>query len=121
VHPLLSDADPSSPTWNIWPIYAYFIDQDSGDTLSETARDHLGLLQQQMIKMETMLDDKRYLRVDHSRDATEEVHANQLIADTLDLLDVPPTFTIDVMENLPVLHTPKAVLAQDKLACTEAP
>jgi signal transduction histidine kinase len=63
--------------------------------------------------MEAMIDGiLEYSRVGRVRQRAETVDVAALLAEVIDLLDVPPTFTVDVMAGMPVIFGERLRLQQ---------
>jgi signal transduction histidine kinase len=90
---------------------ASWLDEDVGDTLPATSREHLSKLRLRVQRMEHLLEDLlTYSRVGRRDRAQEEINVNDLLQNIVDLLAPPPGFTVTVAPAIPLVHTPRAPL-----------
>jgi PAS domain S-box-containing protein len=92
---------------------AQWLAEDLEGTLPDDSERHLRLLRQRVQRMERLLDDLlKYSRAGRMRYDIREVDSEALVRDIVDLLDVPPAFTIDVADEMPTLQATRVPLEQ---------
>jgi PAS domain S-box-containing protein len=85
--------------------------EDAGETLSAASQEHLTKILNRARRMERLLDDLlAYSRVGRIRYEAEPVKVADLVADILETLNPPPTFTFELREPLPTLYTERVPL-----------
>ena len=103
---------------------ARWIEEDSGESLTEKVRAHLAMLRRRITKMERLIDDLlAYARAGSGTNRTttekadplgtsncEVVDTKLLVAEVVELLAPPAGMEIVVEDNLPALETPRAPL-----------
>jgi signal transduction histidine kinase len=106
----IASHDLRSPLRNIEHL-SQWIMEDLGDTLTDRSREHLGLLRQRIGRMDRLLNDLlQYSRAGRKESRPAAVDTRALIGDVVEILHLPPQFTVHVDENLPTLHTPPTAL-----------
>ena len=71
------------------------------------------LLRGRVHRMDAMIDGiLEYSRVGRVRQKAETIHVAKLLAEVIDLLDVPPSFTVDVQAGMPVIFGERVRLQQ---------
>ena len=81
-----------------------WIEEDMGESFPPEAHRQMELLRGRVNRMEAMIDGiLEYSRVGRVRQKAETVDVAQLLAEVIDLLDVPPSFTVDVQAGMPVI------------------
>ena len=104
--------DLKAPLRNIDSL-AQWLAEDLGDDLPEDSQRHLGLLRQRVQRMERLLDDLlTYSRAGRYTYAVDAVDSGTLVREVVEMLDVPPSFSIDVASELPVLRAAQVPLRQ---------
>ena len=79
-----------------------WIEEDLGDDLNEETVENLGLLRGRARRMERLLDDLLdYARINRLEDARyhQPISGENLMAEVLDLLEIPPDFRITVSKS----------------------
>jgi signal transduction histidine kinase len=90
-----------------------WIEEDVGESFPPEAHRQMELLRGRVNRMEAMIDGiLEYSRVGRVRQRAETVDVAALLAEVIDLLDVPPTFTVDVMAGMPVIFGERLRLQQ---------
>jgi PAS domain S-box-containing protein len=85
---------------------ATWIAQDARDALPEDSRRHLDLLQGRVQRLEQLLESLLvYSRAGRTTGLAERVDTAALVQGIVELLDFPPSFTVEVEEPLPTLTT----------------
>jgi signal transduction histidine kinase len=90
-----------------------WIEEDLGESFPPEAHRQMELLRGRVHRMEAMIDGiLEYSRVGRVRQKAETVDVAQLLAEVIDLLDVPPSFTVDVQAGMPVIFGERLHLQQ---------
>jgi signal transduction histidine kinase len=90
-----------------------WIEEDLGDSFPPEAHKQMELLRGRVNRMEAMIDGiLEYSRVGRVRQKVEEVDVASLLAEVIDLLDVPASFTVDVAAGMPVISAEQLPLQQ---------
>lgn len=90
-----------------------WIEEDMGERFTPEAHQQMELLRGRVHRMEALIDGiLEYSRIGRVRAEPEEVDVAALLAEVIDLLDVPPQFTIEVAPNMPTLMGEKLRLQQ---------
>jgi PAS domain S-box-containing protein len=90
-----------------------WIEEDLAGALTDADRGQMNLLRSRIYRMQSTIDGLLdYARVGHMDDLNEPVDVAQLLAETIDTLAPPPTFTISIAQNLPTIYTKRVLLAQ---------
>jgi PAS domain S-box-containing protein len=104
--------DLKAPLRGISNLSQWIEDDLEGSLLSET-RSQMTLLRSRVNRMANTVDGLLdYARVGHAGDAIELVSVTELLAETIDSLAPPPTFTIVVAPHLPTLKANRLLLSQ---------
>ncbi|MEZ4682693.1 MAG: PAS domain S-box protein [Caldilineaceae bacterium] len=83
-----------------------WIVEDAGATLPPSSQQHLDTLRGRVHRMEQLLEDLLlYSRVGRQPTRVELVNSSKLIAELIDLLNVPAAFTINVDTAMPTFET----------------
>jgi signal transduction histidine kinase len=81
-----------------------WIEEDMGESFTPDAHRQMELLRGRVSRMEAMIDGiLEYSRVGRVRQKVERVDVAGLLAEVIELLDVPTTFTVDVHAGMPVI------------------
>jgi signal transduction histidine kinase len=81
-----------------------WIEEDMAESFTPEAHRQMELLRGRVSRMEAMIDGiLEYSRVGRVRQKVERVDVAALLAEAIELLDVPPTFTVDVHAGMPVI------------------
>ncbi|AFY94869.1 PAS domain-containing protein [Chamaesiphon minutus] len=92
---------------------AEWIEEDIKDRLCEDERQQFELLRQRVYRMSALIDGLlRYSRLGREDLATETVDVTQLIAETIDSLDPPVGFEIEMVSPLPTITAKRILLGQ---------
>lgn len=92
---------------------AQWIEEDLDPLLTGETRRHMELLRGRVQRMEALIDGLlQFSRVGRERVVSEPVDVGQLVADVIDLLAPPASFTIEVAPDLPTLLAPRLPLHQ---------
>jgi chemotaxis family two-component system sensor kinase Cph1 len=87
--------------------------EEDAETLSESARDHLGLLRSRVQRMETLLRDLlAYARAGRADQSDEMVALTELAREVVDELERPEVFRIEIDEPLPSLRIARVGVRQ---------
>ncbi len=90
-----------------------WIEDDLEGQLTADTRSQMNLLRSRINRMAATIDGLlEYARIGRSEDAIEPVAMARLLADVIDSLAPPPTFTIDLPTELPTLSTKRLPLFQ---------
>ncbi len=92
-------------------LLAQWISEDSAPVLSPKSLQHLEKLNGRVKRMEHLLDDLlAYSRAGRVRQPPEQVDTHALVQETVDLLNLPPGFVVDLPQSMPVLITERVPL-----------
>jgi signal transduction histidine kinase len=90
-----------------------WIEEDVGASFPPEAHRQMELLRGRVNRMEAMIDGiLEYSRIGRVRQRAETIDVAVLLAEVIDLLDVPSTFTVDVMAGMPVIFGERLRLQQ---------
>jgi signal transduction histidine kinase len=90
-----------------------WIEEDIGEHFTPEAHRQMELLRGRVHRMEAMIDGiLEYSRVGRVRHRMEKVDVAVLLAEVIDLLDVPPTFTVEVAAGMPTIFGERLRLQQ---------
>jgi len=90
-----------------------WIEMDLEGQLPPDNQDQLQLLRTRAYRMAAMIDSLLdYSRVGRAEVATETVEVAALLAEVIDTLDPPPSFTIQIAPQMPTLYTKRLLLSQ---------
>jgi PAS domain S-box-containing protein len=90
-----------------------WIEDDLEGQLTADTQSHMNLLRSRIDRMAATIDGLlEYARIGHSEDTIEPVAMARLLADVIDSVAPPPTFTIDLPTDLPTLFTKRLQLFQ---------
>lgn len=92
---------------------ATWLEEDLADKLDEETRQHMNLLRGRVYRLENLINGLlAYSRVGTLKSEPRKVAVAQLLEETLDLLDIPPDFTLEIIGEMPVLTTEYLPLQQ---------
>ena len=92
---------------------AQWIEEDLGDRVADSTRQHLDLLRGRVHRMEALIDGiLEYSRAGRVSAEAERVDVQQLARDIVDLLPVPPGVRVVLAPDLPTLMTDRVPLQQ---------
>ena len=105
--------DLKSPLRNINALVNW-IKEDCAETLNETGHSHLTMIENTLEKMESLISDiLNYSRAgDTDTINTKKIDLNTLIEDIKNLILVPKTTSITVLNKLPTIHADSAKIQQ---------
>jgi PAS domain S-box-containing protein len=90
-----------------------WIEDDLAGVMSADTQQQMELLRNRVRRMGATIDGLlEYARIGRSEDSIEPVAVSELIAETIEMLTPPPTFTIGIAQNLPTLYTKRMLLSQ---------
>ena len=90
-----------------------WIEEDLSGHIPAENQQQLGLLRSRVRRMEALIDGLlTYSRVGRTEVAVEPVDVNELLAEVIDSLSPPPSFTIIIPSDLPRLNTKRLLLNQ---------
>jgi len=90
-----------------------WIEDDLGDRMDNTTREHMQLLRGRVIRLENLIAGiLAYSRAGRERGDVAEVDSGQLVQEVWELLAAPETATIAIQPGLPVLHANRIQLQQ---------
>jgi PAS domain S-box-containing protein len=90
-----------------------WIEEDLAGSLTVDTQEQMNLLRARIERMSSTIDGLLdYARVGRTQDSIEPVVIADLIAEIVDSLAPPPTFTIEIAGNLPTLQTKRLPLSQ---------
>ena len=92
-------------------LLAEWITEDAAPLLPPASLAHLAKLNGRVRRLDKLLSDLLdYSRAGRVSSDPEQVDTRQLVQSTVDLLNLPPGFTVVVGESLPTLHTERVPL-----------
>jgi signal transduction histidine kinase len=92
---------------------AQWIEEDLGSRVDLQSRKHLELLQVRVHRMEALIEGiLKYSRAGRVRDKQEVVNVNDLLAESIELLNAPPDASIVIGTGMPIIQTERAALQQ---------
>lgn len=90
-----------------------WIEEDLGDNIPETTREHLRLLRSRVQRMEGLIEGVlAYSRAGRTSEAAETVSVRRLLHEVIDLASPPESVQFDIADNLPPLKTHRLPLQQ---------
>jgi PAS domain S-box-containing protein len=90
-----------------------WIEDDLDGSLPAASQEQLELLRARVHRMEATIDGLLdYARIGRTDGEIEQVDVAQLLAETIEILAPPPTFSIGIARNLPKLYTRRMLLSQ---------
>ncbi len=90
-----------------------WLEEDIQNDLSPENQRQFELLRQRVYRMQALIDGLlEYSRVGRMQTASERVDVSKLLAEIIDSLNPPPTFNIEIAEQMPVFMTKKLLLRQ---------
>ncbi len=90
-----------------------WIEEDLEGSLTTANQEQMNLLRARIDRMSATIDGLLdYARIGRTTDSIESVVVSELIAETLETLAPPPTFTIAIAKNLPTIYTKRLLLTQ---------
>lgn len=90
-----------------------WLEEDLGAQLPAENRHQLQLMRKRVYRMEALINGLlTYSRVGRQEFEIETVDVNELLAEILDSLSPPPTFTIDIAPGMPTLAAKRLLLSQ---------
>jgi PAS domain S-box-containing protein len=90
-----------------------WIEEDLEGSLTASTQEQMNLLRGRIERMSATIDGLLdYARIGRTEESIEPVAVADLIAETIDTLAPPTTFTIAIAQNLPTLRTKRMLLSQ---------
>lgn len=90
-----------------------WIEEDLGNEIPEENQHQLSLLRNRVHRMEALINGLlEYSRVSRRERQIEDVDVRQMLAETIDLVSPPESFTIAIADNMPKLKTNQTALNQ---------
>lgn len=90
-----------------------WIEEDLTDKLDEDARHNMNLLRSRVHRLENLINGLLdYSRVGRNNVAAQSVNVAKMLAEIIDLLDVPEDFQIQIQQGMPTLMTEAIPLQQ---------
>ena len=90
-----------------------WLEEDLADKLDEDTRHNLNLLRGRVHRLENLINGLlAYSRVGRLKSEPKVVAVKELLQETIDLLDVPSSLTIDIVGSMPTLTTEYSPLQQ---------
>lgn len=90
-----------------------WVEEDLGKNLPPHVQEYLRMMRVRVKRMENLINGILALaRVGRSSQTEEEVNVQELLQETIDLLDPPKRFRIDLPPNLPVMRAVRVELEQ---------
>ena len=92
---------------------AQWLEEDLADRLDDQTRSHLTLLRGRVQRMDALIDGVlKYSRASEGIESIQEVHVRELLEVVVDLLAPTEDVSIDVVDDMPLLHTAYVALQQ---------
>lgn len=90
-----------------------WLEEDLGEKLDNDSRNHLSLLRNRVARMDSMINGiLAYSRAGRKKGNLMPIDLNLLLPEIIEILEVPPTFTLDIQEGMPTLFGDKTELLQ---------
>ena len=100
------------------PLRAIFklsewIEEDMGESLSGESKNNMKILRGRVFRLESLINGLlEYSKIGRVNVATENVDVHTMLRETIDLLNPPAHFIIDVQSGMPVFETKRVLLLQ---------
>lgn len=100
------------------PLRAIFklsewIQEDLGDAIPEDAKKNMQVLRGRVYRLEALINGLlQYSRIGRVNFPVERLDVNQMLRETVELLNPPPHISIHIQKGMPVLNTKKILLQQ---------
>ncbi|UPT68539.1 MAG: ATP-binding protein [Sphingobacteriales bacterium JAD_PAG50586_3] len=100
------------------PLRAIFnlstwISEDYGDQMPTEAREMFDRIRGRVLRMESLIEGiLAYSKIDRKDDVFVDVDLNKQLKDSLDLIDVPKDFKIDIQAELPIVKGDQSKIHQ---------
>ncbi|HYF68222.1 MAG TPA: ATP-binding protein [Ohtaekwangia sp.] len=100
------------------PLRAIFklsewIEEDLGTSIPEDTKKNMKVLRGRVFRLESLINGLlEYAKIGRTRVSTERVDINQMLKETIDLLNPPQHIKIDIEDKMPVFDTKKILLQQ---------
>jgi len=92
---------------------AVWLEEDLEEKLTESTREQLGLLRDRVQRMNALIEGLlEYSRIGKADHPMASVDTGELLAEVIDSLSPPDSFTLEVAENMPTLYTDRLHLFQ---------
>lgn len=90
---------------------AHWIAQDDGESLTPASQEHLAKLRNRVERMEKLLVDLlEYSRAGRQRHPLESVDTGTLVRGVVELLNLPPGFTVAILKAMPTVVSERVAL-----------
>ncbi|WP_347157969.1 ATP-binding protein [Pontibacter chitinilyticus] len=94
-------------------VASRWVEEDMGKELPHNVQEYLVMMRVRVHRMENLINGILALaRIGRTNQVKEEVDVNQLLSEVVDMVSLPAGFTLEVQDNLPVLHTVRIQLQQ---------
>lgn len=94
-------------------VASRWVEEDMGSKLPPNVQEYLMMMRVRVHRMENLINGILALaRIGRTNQIEEVVDVNELLAETVDMIAPSRNFTIDIQDNLPVLHTVRVQLQQ---------
>jgi len=100
------------------PLRAIFklsewIEEDSGHIISGESKKNMQTLRGRVFRLEALINGLlEYSKIGRTNIPMERVDVSAMLRETIDLLNPPPNFTIDIQNGMPSFNTKKILLQQ---------
>jgi PAS domain S-box-containing protein len=100
------------------PLRAIFnlsnwITEDYSDQMPEEAREMFERIRGRVLRMESLIEGiLAYSKIDRKEDVFTDIDLNKQLHDSLDLIDVPKDFIIDIPQDLPIVKGDQSKIHQ---------
>lgn len=100
------------------PLRAIFklsewLEEDLGNSISEDAKKNMKILRGRVFRLEALINGLlQYSKIGRVNVPIERSDVNQMLRETIDLLNPPSHIRITIQKNMPVFHTKKLLLQQ---------
>jgi light-regulated signal transduction histidine kinase (bacteriophytochrome) len=90
-----------------------WLEEDLGEKLDDDSRNHLSLLRNRVARMDSMISGiLAYSRAGRKKGNLMPVDLNLLLPEIIEILEIPPAFTLDIQAGLPLLFGDRTELLQ---------
>ncbi|MFD2513730.1 ATP-binding protein [Pontibacter locisalis] len=94
-------------------VASRWVEEDMGSKLPPNVQEYLMMMRVRVHRMENLINGILALaRIGRTNQIEEVVDVNELLAETVDMIAPSRNFTIDIQDNLPILHTVRVQLQQ---------
>jgi PAS domain S-box-containing protein len=90
-----------------------WIEEDLGEQAPPETKQNLGLLRSRVSRMEGLINGLlTYARIGYQAEPDQPFGLKELLLETVDSLDIPPQFTVQIPPDLPTITTDRLLLSQ---------